>query len=87
MADAELILEDEAKSEGWIFILLSHPEKVPMKLLKQPVPKPFVHIAVEGGKKAIVFTMIGKDDKGKVAFYVYGSWNFGDPETFFKRDK
>lgn len=70
----------------WIYVLLSHPDKPPMKLDDKPEPKQFVHLGIEGQEKAVVFTLIGKHDNGKVAYYVYGSWDFGDPDTFFKRD-
>ena len=77
---------EELESEGWIFILLSHPEKEPIHLTNQPAPRGFVHLAMDGSKQAVIFTMIGKRDSEKVAFYVYGSWDFGDEATFFMRD-
>jgi hypothetical protein len=70
----------------WIFVLLSHPEKAPMKITSSLGPEKFVHMAIEDKDEAVVFTLIGKDEPGHVAFYVYGSWEFGDPDTFFKRD-
>lgn len=76
----------QTEREGWTFILLSHPKKDPMRLNNQPAPQQFLHLAGEDDKNAVVFTMVGRDDNVRMAFFMYGSWDFGDPETFFLRD-
>ena len=87
--------------DGWTYVLLSHPEMEPMTLLDQIEPREFLHLSLSEGKEAervddepeervfkykVPFTMVGKDENRLLAFYIYGSWDFGDVKTFFLRN-
>jgi len=70
-------------SEGWTFIFITNPETPPMRLTDQPRPNKFCHFhrAEEPDADPIVFTLFGREDEEKMAYYVKGAWQFNKPDT------
>jgi hypothetical protein len=51
-----------------------------MRLPEQPAPKDFLHFhrAEDPDADAIIYTLIGRDDERKEAYYMRGRWGFGE---------
>jgi hypothetical protein len=76
--DVQTVGEGRIPSEGWLYILMLGPDVDTMRMVDQPSPNDhlYFHRAGSPDEPPISWTLFGKDEDHKEAYFVRGLWKF-----------